>query len=80
MPTKNLDEHRECYRRCFSTPDGKKVRANLLWELGWFYTANPKPELRNFACRLVWTMGFVDNPAKAIELVGKMFEISQVEE
>jgi len=80
MPTKNIDEHRECYRRCFGTPDGRKVLASLLIDLGWNDPDFESVELKAFATKLLRILGFTDTPGKVLELVGKMYEIPQTEE
>ena len=72
-----IDENRECYRRCFGTPDGKKVLANLLINMCFFDPNTESLELRNFATRIVRILGFCDTPPKVDQLVGKMFEVTQ---
>lgn len=74
--SEEFNEHRKCYRRCFGTPDGRKVLANMLIDTGYFDTGG-EPALRNYATRLLNTLGFVDVPTKIDQLVDKMFEIAQ---
>ena len=78
MPSK-INEHRECFRRCFGTPDGKKVLANLLIDMGFFDPNTESLELRNYATQIVRTLGFCDTPNKVDQLVDKMFEVTQGE-
>ena len=75
---RQVDEHRECYRRSFGTPDGRKVLANILINSGLFDTGG-EPVLHDNAVRLLNTLGFVDTPKKIDQLVEKMFEIQQEE-
>ena len=73
------DEDRDCLRRCFSTPDGRRVLGMLLIELG-FFDQNKTPEqmaLTNFAKSLLRRIGFTDKPQKIDTLVNKLFEIGE---
>ena len=78
MKTQSND-HRAYYRRCFGTPDGRRVLADMMIVMGYFDTGS-EPALRNYATRLLNTLGFVDHPQKIDQLVEKMFEITQLEE
>lgn len=71
------DEHRDCYRRCFGTPDGRKVLGYMLIDMGYFDGRAGDSELRNYAAGLMQTLGFTDGPKKVEQLVEKCFEISQ---
>jgi hypothetical protein len=48
----------------------------MLIDTGYFDTGG-EPALRNYATRLLNTLGFVDVPTKIDQLVDKMFEIAQ---
>ena len=73
-----MDEHRGCYRRCFSTHDGQKVLGHLLIDLG-FFDEDGDATLKNYAAKIVKTLGFVDEPRKVSQFITKCFEISQAE-
>jgi hypothetical protein len=75
-----MDETRECYRRCFQTPDGQKVLSHMLIDLGYFDADQKEPALKMFGARLLSTLGFCDQPGKVAQLVGKCFEITQEDE
>ena len=53
--------------------------ANLLIDMGFFDPNTESLELRNYATRIVRTLGFCDTPNKVDQLVGKMFEVTQGE-
>ena len=52
----------------------------MLIEMGWNDPNFDNVELKAFATGLLRTLGFTDTPNKMLDLVGKMFEISQAEE
>ena len=71
-------EHKGYYRRCFSSTDGKKVLAHMLFSLGYFSEDGPI-ELKNYAARLMSTLGFTDSFDRIEFFVDKCFEIQQTE-
>ena len=77
---KKTDDHRDCYRRCFGTPDGRLVLGHILMETGYFDSSVRAEDLslRNWGVRLVQTLvGFHEEPDKVKALVDRLFDIPQ---
>ena len=70
------DETQGYYRRCFSTPDGKKVLAHMLADMGMFDDLG-EMHLKDYAAKIMKTCGFTDTPARVEQLIDKCFEIQQ---
>ncbi|MCP4537791.1 MAG: hypothetical protein GY832_11660 [Chloroflexi bacterium] len=76
---KQVNEHRECYRRCFSTPDGRKVLSNMLMDMGFFDQTVGDSAVRDYAAGIVRTLGIAETPGEVEQLVEKMFEVTPCE-
>lgn len=72
------DETKGYYRRCFSSPDGRKVLAHLLADMGMF-DKDGDDVMRNYAAKIMNTCGFTDTMLRIEQLIDKCFEIEQTE-
>jgi len=74
-----IDDHVGYYRRCFSSPDGMKVLAHLLADMGLF-DEDGDVRLKNYAAKIMNTCGFTNGPFRMEQFVDACFTIQQIEQ